>query len=114
MKRLLSTLAATGAIALTATGSADASTHRYPPAGHHCGYVSFAPATDWGTYDITANIGCRTARRLSRRVTLYGAPVGWTCRHRAHSVGMMHTDFACRAGDRRVSWAASWSACLPR
>ena len=76
-----------------------------------CRYISFAPMTDYGAADIKAgNIGCRSARRLVRRVSPTGrGPSGWNCQSRGRQSGdghnlMAHTDYRCRSGHRFVTW----------
>ena len=116
MKKLLLTAAllAGAVVGIAAPADAHYSRPSSAPADskvHSCRYISFAPMTDWGAWDIKAgNMRCRPARSLVRQFSLHGKePSGWNCQYRGRQSGdgsnmQAHTDYRCRSGRRFVTW----------
>jgi len=76
-----------------------------------CGYVGFAPNTDWGAFNIYAtNASCVEARRLAG-ITIFAADrgftyLGYTCPTPTKiTYGLAGSHYRCTAsGGRVVTW----------
>ncbi|MGI8781989.1 MAG: hypothetical protein ACR2L8_17805 [Solirubrobacteraceae bacterium] len=113
VRRAVAAAALLSALAVLAGGSPASAAS----AGVACGTIVFTPATEDGAFDIRATgTGCRSARKLVRRVARRHNFVSGPRRFRVREYrctvitedeGLPVGHYRCRAGRKRVTWDKS-------